>query len=533
MVSKINPNPFTTRPEIEGTFGVVTSTHWIATAVGMATLEKGGNAFDAAVATAFTLQVVEPHLNGPGGDVPVIVYDVRTRQARSDLRPGAGAGWRNHRALPLRGPRHGAGHRTAGGLRSRHVRNLDAAAARLRHDALADVLTPAISYARDGYPLGRARQRHRRHGRGSVPQALADVCRGLPAQRQSARAGHACSPIPRSPTPIRASCARPKAPAATATRRSKRARKTWSQGFVAEAIDRFCRTQEVMDTSGERHRGVLTADDMARWQPTRRGAADLRLRPLHRLQSRCLEPGAGDAAAAGAAATGFDLDRLDPTSADFIHTAGRMRQARLCRPRQVLRRSGFRRSADRDAAVRRLQRRAPQADRRHAPRSSCGRARSEASASSFRFECRRRAESRRRRRADRRQAMDARRRERPERHPVDGAHSIAPAHARRHRAFRHHRPGRQHGVGDAVRRLAAILAGDPRARLLPRHARADVLARSRSIRPRWRRASARAPRCRRRWRCATASPISPGARPAATSRINGSRSSSCATSMRA
>ena len=76
-MSNINPDPFTTRPEIEGTFGVVASTHWIATAVGMGILERGGNAFDAAVATAFTLQVVEPHLNGPGGDVPIIVHDAR------------------------------------------------------------------------------------------------------------------------------------------------------------------------------------------------------------------------------------------------------------------------------------------------------------------------------------------------------------------------------------------------------------------------------------------------------------------------
>src|SRR6202030_444151 len=101
-MSNINPNPFTTRPEIEGTFGVVTSTHWLATAVGMGVLERGGNAFDAACATAFTLQVVEPHLNGPGGDVPVILYDVR---------------------------------RDYGTLR------------------IADILTPAIGYARNGYPL--------------------------------------------------------------------------------------------------------------------------------------------------------------------------------------------------------------------------------------------------------------------------------------------------------------------------------------------------------------------------------------------
>ena len=79
-MTNISPDPFTTRPVIDGTFGVVTSTHWLGTAVGMGILERGGNAFDAAVATAFTLQVVEPHLNGPGGDVPVIVYDTRRRK---------------------------------------------------------------------------------------------------------------------------------------------------------------------------------------------------------------------------------------------------------------------------------------------------------------------------------------------------------------------------------------------------------------------------------------------------------------------
>ena len=97
---------FTTRPELRGTFGMVASTHWLASGAGMSVLERGGNAFDAAVAAGFVLQVVEPHLNGPGGDVPAIVYSAergerasssaararRPRRRRSDaLRASSGS----------------------------------------------------------------------------------------------------------------------------------------------------------------------------------------------------------------------------------------------------------------------------------------------------------------------------------------------------------------------------------------------------------------------------------------------------------
>ena len=63
----------TTRPELIGDFGMVASTHWLATATAQSVLERGGTAIDAAVACAFVLHVVEPHLNGPGGDLTGLV----------------------------------------------------------------------------------------------------------------------------------------------------------------------------------------------------------------------------------------------------------------------------------------------------------------------------------------------------------------------------------------------------------------------------------------------------------------------------
>src|SRR6266853_6026466 len=152
-MSNVNPDPLTTRPEIDGTFGVVTSTHWIATAVGMGVLERGGNAFDAACATAFVLQVVEPHLNGPGGDVPAVLFDVRKGRPEVVCGQGpapAGATIAHYRSL-------GLDMMPGTGLLAACVPGMFDTWMTVLRDygtmGLADVLAPAISYARDGHPL--------------------------------------------------------------------------------------------------------------------------------------------------------------------------------------------------------------------------------------------------------------------------------------------------------------------------------------------------------------------------------------------
>src|SRR5437660_12480642 len=151
-MKNINPNPFTTRPEIEGTFGVVASTHWIATAIGMATLERGGNAFDAGVAAAFTLQVVEPHLNGPGGDVPIIVHDVK----RGKTEVICGQGPAPAKATIAHYRSEGLDMVPGTGLLAACVPGTFESWMLLLRDygtlRLRDVLEPAIAYAANGYP---------------------------------------------------------------------------------------------------------------------------------------------------------------------------------------------------------------------------------------------------------------------------------------------------------------------------------------------------------------------------------------------
>jgi gamma-glutamyltranspeptidase/glutathione hydrolase len=317
FMTNVNPNTFTTRPELEGTFGVVTSTHWIATAVGMSMLEKGGNAFDAAVATAFTLQVVEPHLNGPGGDVPVIVHDVKRGKTEVICGQGvapAGATIAHYRA-------EGLDLVPGTGLLAACVPGTFETWMLLLRDygtmRIADVLAPAIGYAQNGHPL--------------LERANATIAT-VAALFRDYWPSSAAVYLPNDAVPATGSLFANKGLAATYSRIVKeaesagsdrvaqieRARKAWSHGFVAEAIDRFCRTQEIMDTSGRKHRGVLTADDMARWTPH----IEAPLTYDYGRYTVCKTGPWGQGPVMLqqlALLKGFDLDGLDPTGPDFIH----------------------------------------------------------------------------------------------------------------------------------------------------------------------------------------------------------------------
>ena len=256
---------FTTRPEIAGTFGVVATTHWLASAAGMAVLERGGNAFDAAAAAGFVLQVAEPHLNGPGGDAPIIVHSARTGTQHVICGQGVSPAAATLPAFAALGldliPATGLLPAVVPGA-------FDAWCTMLRDWGtweLADVLAFAQGYARGGVPL--------------VPRIPATI-EGVRPLFESEWPTSAAVFLPGGAVPaVDALFARPaladfwdrllrEAVGATREARIEGARRAWYEGFVAEAVGRFFADTEVLDASGRHHRGLLAAQDFADWRAT-------------------------------------------------------------------------------------------------------------------------------------------------------------------------------------------------------------------------------------------------------------------------
>ena len=236
---------FTTRPELRGTFGMVASTHWLASAAGMSMLERGGTAFDAAVAAGFVLQVVEPHLNGPGGEVPILLYSA----GRDEVLVVDGQGTAPAQATIERF--HELGHELVPGtglLAACVPGAFDAWLLLLREFGtlpLAEVLEPALGYAESGYPV--------------VPGITRSIARMEQVFRDKwPGSAELYLPVPRPGTLFRNRdlAATYRRVLAESGGKLEGAREVFYRGFVAEAIDAF--TAE--------HGGLLDGEDLASWR---------------------------------------------------------------------------------------------------------------------------------------------------------------------------------------------------------------------------------------------------------------------------
>ncbi|MFF7865575.1 gamma-glutamyltransferase family protein [Streptomyces qaidamensis] len=252
---------FTTRPTLQGTFGMVSSTHWLASQSAMAVLENGGNAYDAAVAGAFVLHVVEPHLNGPAGEVPILLApaggEVRVLCGQG-VAP-AGASIAHYKGLgldlvpgtgPLAAAVPGAFDAWMLLLRDHGTQSLD------------DVLKYAIGYAEHGHaPVERV---------GETVETVRELF-----ETEWTSSADVYLPGGKAPGPgelfanpaLAATWKRLLAETAGAGDREARieaARQVWRGGFIADALVRQAGLP-TRDTSGRRHTGTLTAADLAAW----------------------------------------------------------------------------------------------------------------------------------------------------------------------------------------------------------------------------------------------------------------------------
>jgi len=307
---------FTTRPQLAGTFGMVASTHWLASATGLAVLEKGGNAFDAAVATGLVLQVVEPHLNGPGGEVPVIGYDAAGDGVfvldGQGVAPAA-ATIEAYTALGLDlVPGNGLLAATVPAAFGTWMRLLGHGLLPLR-----EVMEYAIGYARDGYPML------------ATASATIDAVSGLfrdhwPTSAEIYLDGGVPAPGARFTNKPLADCYTrilDEAEAAGPGRETQieAARRAWYEGFVAEAIDAYLAAAEVMDITGERHRGLLTGQDMASWRSSAEAPATLEFGGLTVCKTGPWGQGPVFLQQL-ALLRGFDLAAMGAGSTDLVHT---------------------------------------------------------------------------------------------------------------------------------------------------------------------------------------------------------------------
>ena len=313
------PNAFTTRPTLQGTFGMTASTHWLATACAQAVLERGGNAFDAAVAGAFVLHVVEPHLNGPGGDLTGVFVTASEPNAPLVL---MGQGPAPQAATIEHYRAEGLDLVPGSGVLAAAVPGaVDAWLVLLRDHGtweLPEVLGFALGYARDGHPiLGRVVSTI-----GAVAALFTEHWPTSAAQWMPnghlPEAGDLVTNAAWARTLDRLLAASADSAVATRAGRIDAVRREWREGFVARAIVDFGRTPH-RHSSGTDHAGVMTLADLSGFEASIEGATTVVFRG-HTI-AKTGAWGQGPALLQTLMILdGFSDEHLDPSTALGAHT---------------------------------------------------------------------------------------------------------------------------------------------------------------------------------------------------------------------
>ena len=231
----------------------------------MAVLERGGNAVDAAVAAGFMFQVVEPHSNGPGGDVTIAVYSRTTGTVR---------------IICGQGPMPQAA--TIEAFSSLGINQIPASG--LLPPSYLARSAPGCACSPSSAPCPGIRTRARDRLRlARVPAAAsggATIAALAPLFRTEwAESGRTY--LPGGAPPAAGSRMRNQALAETFARilreaqtasadreaQIEAAHSAFYRGFVAETIDHFLPTTAVLDSTGRAHKGLLSPDDLATWRP--------------------------------------------------------------------------------------------------------------------------------------------------------------------------------------------------------------------------------------------------------------------------
>ena len=294
------------RPAVPGVHGLVTAGHPLAAMAGLQVLMKGGNAIDAAVAVGSTLNMMEPQMNGIGGNGFMTIYEKRTGKVYSLAMAGTAPKAIKSEAMTPETLDWGINAGIVPGNFGGYITALQ----RFGTMTLADVFASAIDYADHGYPIDP-----------SLAQAIARAKARLAEFPTTAKVflpgGRAPEPGELFKNPDLAATLKKALEAEQIAHKQGKSRADAIQG----AFDRFYKGDiaQEFDRFFKENHGAMTAADLAAYQPSWAEPLHISYRGFDVYSNPATSRGGFELEMALNLVEGYDLSKLGPNNPEALH----------------------------------------------------------------------------------------------------------------------------------------------------------------------------------------------------------------------